>query len=74
METLIWNKYCYSIIQILLCRSLDLSGPGLLYSRTLTETTGIFVAVFLTTTVGLLIQRDAAKKFSYPYSLERGSL
>ena len=56
------DKYRDPIIQILLVAAL-ISLVLAFIEHNFMETTGIFVAVFLATTVGFYFERDAAKKF-----------
>lgn len=57
------DKYCDPIIQILLVAAF-VSLILAFIEKNFMETIGIFVAVFLATTVGFYFERDAAKKFN----------
>lgn len=57
------DKYRDPIIQILLVAAL-ISLVLAFFEKNYMETIGIFIAVFLATTVGFYFERDAAKKFN----------
>ena len=57
------DKYRDPIIQILLVAAL-ISLVLAFIEHNFMETIGIFIAVFLATTVGFYFERDAAKKFN----------
>lgn len=65
------DKYRDPIIQILLVAAL-ISLVLAFIEHNFMETTGIFVAVFLATTVGFYFERDAAKKFHILTALNEG--
>ena len=67
------DKYRDPIIQILLVAAL-VSLILAFFEQNFMETIGIFVAVFLATTVGFYFERDAAKKFNVLTALSEEQL
>lgn len=63
MWRLYMEKYADPIIQILLVAAL-VSLVLAFIENDFVETIGIFIAIFLATTIGFIFERDAAKKFS----------